>query len=156
MKAFIGLLYLAGVYRSSGKSTDELFDIRDGRPIFHATMSPKRFKVISRVIRFDDKESRNARRERDKLAPIRDVYDAWVQTLSKCFLMYETLTIDKQLVAFRGRCPFRQFMTSKPAKYGVKLWLMWDSTTSYALNLQVYMGNVGDRPEKKEIGRAHV
>ena len=34
------------------------------------------------------------------------------------FFASETL----QLVAFRGRCPFRQYIPSKPAKYGLKFW----------------------------------
>ena len=93
------------------------------RPVglFRATMSLKRFKHISRILRFDEKETRTARRARDKLAPIRDVFDAWVTTLSKSFIPYDNVTIDEQLVAFRGRCTFRMYMKSKPAKYGLKL-----------------------------------
>jgi len=110
LNGYIGLLYLAGVYRSAGESTEELWHPTDGRPVFRATMSLKRFKHISRILRFDDKETRTARRARDKLAPIRDVFDAWVTTLSKSFIPYDNVTIDEQLVAFRGRCSFRMYI----------------------------------------------
>jgi hypothetical protein len=137
--AYLGLLYLAGVFRSAGEATEELWDPTDGRKIFRAVMSLKRFQQISRIIRFDNKDTRTARRARDRLAPIRDVFDAWVKTLPRSFIPYENVTIDEQLVAFRGRCSFRMFMKSKPAKYGLKLWALCDSTSSYALKLQVEM-----------------
>ena len=95
-------MYLAGAYRSAGESTEELWQATEGRPVFRATMSLKRFKHISRILRFDDKETRTARRARDKLAPIRDVFDAWVTTLSKSFIPYDNVTIDEQLCIQRA------------------------------------------------------
>src|SRR4029434_2367522 len=54
------------------------------------------------------------------------------------------------LMPFRGLCPFGQYIPSKPAKYGVKIWAASDATSSYAWNLQVYKGKPdGGRPEKK-------
>ncbi|XP_034390351.1 piggyBac transposable element-derived protein 4-like [Cyclopterus lumpus] len=52
---------------------------------------------------------------------------------------------------FRGRCPFTQYIPSKPAKYGITIWAAWDATSSYAWNLQVYTGKAdGGRPEKNQ------
>lgn len=50
------------------------------------------------------------------------------------------LTVDEQLVPYRGRCPFRQYMKSKPAKYGIKIWWNCDALSSYPLRGQVYLG----------------
>jgi len=42
-------------------------------------------------------------------------------------------------------------MKSKPAKYGIKLWALCDSSTSFALNMQVYTGKrAGEPPEKNQ------
>ena len=57
------------------------------------------------------------------------------------FRPYENITVDEQLVPFCGRCSFRQNIKSKPAKYGLKLWLLCDSSTSYVLNAQIYTGH---------------
>ena len=46
------------------------------------------------------------------------------------------MTIDEQLVCFRGRCPFRQYIQSKPGKQGIKIWRFVKPT----LLLQVYTG----------------
>lgn len=151
LQAFIGLLLLAGVYRSHGESTKSLWNAETGRPIFRATMSLKRFHAISRVLRFDEKIDRQERRLRDKLAPIRDFWERWVEILPKLYNAGENVTVDEQLVAFRGRCPFKQYIPSKPAKYGLKVWTLCDSASSYALKVQVYTGKVaGAAPEKQQ------
>ena len=47
----------------------------------------------------------------DSLGPIRDVFESWVATLVQSFVPYENVTIDEQLVGFRGHCPFRQYIS---------------------------------------------
>ena len=79
--AYFGLLILAGVFRSKGESTESLWDAETGRELFRATMSLQNFQIISRTIRFDNREDRPARWQRDKLAAIRTVWDKWVQRL---------------------------------------------------------------------------
>lgn len=138
MRAYYGLLLLAGVYRSNGESLLELWNIRKGRPIFSACMSLDRFKTINRCIRFDDKEERQ--RGRDKLAPIRNVFEKWVAGVKKMYIPGDFLTVDEQLLPFRGRSPFTQYIPSKPAKYGIKIWVCTDAKTFYAYNMQVYAG----------------
>lgn len=46
----------------------------------------------------------------------------------------DCVTIDEQLVPFRGRCRFLQYMPSKPAKYGLKIFWMCNARVPYALN----------------------
>ena len=81
LNAYFGLLFLVGVFRSAGEATDQLWHATDGCMIFRAVMSRERFKDISRILRFDDKDTRSARRRNDRLAPIRDVFNLWVKTL---------------------------------------------------------------------------
>ncbi|GBP60452.1 PiggyBac transposable element-derived protein 4 [Eumeta japonica] len=51
---------------------------------------------------------------------------------------FENLTIDEELVALRGHCKFRQYLPSKPAKYGIKIFALVDATTYYSWNLEIY------------------
>ncbi|XP_047106979.1 piggyBac transposable element-derived protein 4-like [Schistocerca piceifrons] len=149
--AYLGLLLLAGVYRSHGESTKSLWDKDTGRNIFRATMSHETFCKISRVLRFDKKSTREERRRTDKLAAIRSIWEKWVEVLPKLYNPGENVTVDEQLVAFRGRCPFKQYIPSKPAKYGIKIWTMCDSKTSYVLKAQIYTGKVsGAAPERNQ------
>ncbi|CAD7079461.1 unnamed protein product [Hermetia illucens] len=150
LRAYYGLLILAGVYRSHGQCINELWDDQTGPPIFRATMTLKKFKLINECIRFDDKEQRKGIRSRDKLAPIRNVYDKWVNRLKMCYTVGKNVTVDEQLVPFRGRCPFTQYIPSKPHKYGIKIWCLCDASTYYAWNLEVLVYTGRDRNCKAE------
>nr|XP_046255654.1 piggyBac transposable element-derived protein 4-like [Scatophagus argus] len=151
LHAYLGILLLAGVYRSRGEATASLWDEEYGRPIFRATMSLEKFHMISRVIRFDNRDTRAGRRERDKLAAIRDVWDKWVEILPLLYNPGPHVTVDERLVPFRGRCPFRQYLPNKPGKYGIKIWAACDAKSSYAWNMQVYTGKLpGGAAEKNQ------
>ncbi|CAF4598317.1 unnamed protein product, partial [Didymodactylos carnosus] len=60
--------------------------------------------------------------------------------LQVCYTPGESLTVDEQLVATRGRCNFRQYIPSKPGKYGLTIFWCCDSNTAYPLNGEVYLG----------------
>lgn len=60
----------------------------------------------------------------------------------------DCLSVDKQLVGFRGNCPFRVYMPSKPAKYGIKIYALVSASNFYASNLEVYVGTQPDGPYK--------
>lgn len=152
LQAYVGLLLLAGVYKSYGESTKSLWHAETGRPIFRATMPLKRFCCISRVLRFDDKRNRRERRAVDKLAPIREFWEKWIEILPKLYNAGDNVTVDEQLVGFRGRCPFKQYIPSKPTKYGIKVWTVCDSSSSYVLKAQVYTGKAPGAEREKNQG----
>ncbi|XP_061576912.1 piggyBac transposable element-derived protein 4-like [Cololabis saira] len=140
LRAYLGVLLLAGVYRSRGESTASLWDPETGRAIFGATMSLQSFHMFSRVLRFAARESGPGRRRGDKLAAIRPLWDEWAARLPALYRPGPGVTLDKRLLAFRGRCPFRQFLPSKPAKCGIKVWTACDAASSYAWRMLVYTG----------------
>ncbi|XP_037553572.1 piggyBac transposable element-derived protein 4-like [Nematolebias whitei] len=150
LDAFIGVLLLAGVYRSSNEALTSLWDVSTGRSIFRATMSLQTFQMISRVLRFDN---RDTRARSDKLAPIKDVWDRWVKLLPLMFNPGPEVTVDERLLPFRGKCPFWQYMPSKPGKYGIKIWAACDAKTSYAWNLQIYTGKLAAGIPEKNQGK---
>ena len=84
-------------------------------------MSLKRFRFLLRVLRFDDRTTRQERKTLDRLAPIREIFDKFVTNCQQCYYVGEDVTIDEKLEAFRGRCNFIQYIPSKPAKYGIKI-----------------------------------
>ncbi len=143
-QAFIGLLILAGVYRSQHEAMDSLWHAESGRPIFRATMSQKSFKSFSRVFCFYKKDKMHSQQKSDKLAPVRNIWDKWVQRLPLLYNPGPNVTVDECLVRFRGRCPFKQYMPSKPGKYGIKIWAACDARSSYAWNMQIYTGKAAD------------
>ena len=54
-------------------------------------------------------------------------------------------TIDEILLKFRGRCSFRQYMPSKPGRYGIKFWILADAEKHYCYNAFPYLGKERDK-----------
>ncbi|XP_066962038.1 piggyBac transposable element-derived protein 4-like [Macrobrachium rosenbergii] len=66
------------------------------------------------------------------------------QNCKKNYTPSEFVTIGEMLVAFRGHCPFRQYIPSKPAKYGIKIHALCDAKTFYVCNMEIYAGTQPD------------
>ncbi|XP_066248793.1 piggyBac transposable element-derived protein 4-like [Euwallacea similis] len=140
IKAFFGLLYLAGLLKSGRQSLEDLWSTDGiGVELFISTMSLRRFKLLYRCCRFDDKSTREERRKIDKLAPIRELFDLFVNKCKACYSVSQNVTVDEKLESFRGKCSFRQYIPSKPNKYGIKIFALVDSKLFYTLNLEVYV-----------------
>lgn len=152
MYAAFGILIIAGALKANKEPIHFLWTKKSlfSRPIFPASMARDRFVNILRFIRFDDLSTRTDRRKLDKLAAFRNVFESFVANCKKHYSPNSHLTVDEQLVSFRGRCPFRVYMKSKPAKYGIKIWALVDNHSTYALNLQVYRGKESNKSEKDQ------
>ncbi|KAK0148844.1 PiggyBac transposable element-derived protein 4 [Merluccius polli] len=140
LQAYVGMLILAGVYRSSKEATSSLWHAETGRVIFRATMTLKIFHTISRVIRFDDKETEQIGVHKTNLLPL------------ETYGTSSDVTVDERLVPFRGRCPFKQYIPTKPGKYGIKIWAACDARSSYAWNMQIYTGKPAGAQSEKNQG----
>ena len=151
VKAFIGLCLLAGAHRSHHEPVRSLWSESEGQPIYTATMSRSRFTSILKYLRFDNRATRAERQAVDKLAAFRDFWSMFQAQLPKFYVPGTDLCVDEQLVSFRGRCGFRQYIPSKPAKYGIKIWWCCDAATSYPLTGQVYLGR--QPGEERDIGQ---
>ena len=60
-----------------------IWDMRNGFQLMRCTISRNRFLKLGNMLRFDDKATRTERRERDIIAPIRDVWEKFLITLKK-------------------------------------------------------------------------
>lgn len=129
--SFIGLLYLSGVLKSSHVNLQDLWKKDITTPnCFRMTMGINRFKTLLRSLRFDDIDIRLERKRADKLAPIRELFDGFVQSCIQSYKPGYNCTIDEMLEGFFGRCPFKQYIPSKPNKYGIKIFSLVDSKSS--------------------------
>lgn len=149
VKALLGLLIQSAALKSNHLPTRTLFDTKRSANTYKGCMSAERFDFLLRCLRFDDKNTRQQRRESDKLAPIRDFWEKFINNCQQWYKPGSYVTIDEQLLAFRGRCPFRMYMPNKPNKYGLKLVMMADCNTKYMCNAIPYLGkntNTGNEP----------
>ncbi|XP_066978516.1 piggyBac transposable element-derived protein 4-like isoform X2 [Macrobrachium rosenbergii] len=151
MKAFIGILLFSGIKQDNHVGTEEMWSPVCGCPFYRSVMSERRFSFILRCLRFDDSTTRNVRKQSDRFAHIRKLWDA---VIHKCIVNYRPgphVTVDEQLLAFRGHCIFRIFIPNKPAKYGIKLVMACDADTHYMCNAMPYLGK-GTMVDKVKSG----
>lgn len=149
LDAFIGILLAFGVSHNTMQLSRLMWQT-DALPIFRAAMSYRRFVTLMRCIRFDDSRTRAFRQQTDKAAPIRDIWNFLNNNLASNFEPYESVTIDEQLFPYRGRTKFTQYIPSKPAKYGIKVWWACDAKTKYPLQGKLYTGKEGEQRETNQ------
>ena len=116
-------------------------------PIFSQTMSVNRFEEIRRALRFDNPRTRQGGQIRNKLAAVRLLIDGFIENSQSSYVHTECVTVDEQLYPFRGRCRYVQYMPSKPAKYGLKFWILGDANSFYVSNIDMYTGKDEGRTE---------
>ncbi|XP_039291956.1 piggyBac transposable element-derived protein 4-like [Nilaparvata lugens] len=141
LKAYIGLLYLAGAYKANRQCLEELWGAEgDGVEKFSLVMNLKRFKTLTHCLRFDDRTNRADRKKYDRLAPVREVFEKFVENCQKSYCVGENVTLDEMLPGFRGRCSFKQYIPSKPNKYGIKVYALVDARMTYTMKMEIYAG----------------
>lgn len=142
--AFIGLLYFRGAFNLQHK-VDDLWNKTYGPPIFRETMSRDQFRTIKRYLRFDDRPQRRHLLAQDKFAMAREILERFVTNSQKCYLPEESLTIDEQLFPTKTRCPFTQYIPTKPDKFGIKFWILAEVNSKYCLVMKPYLGKEEQR-----------
>ena len=81
----------------------------------------------------------------DKLRKVESLIDYFK---SRCLSLYQprqNLAIDERLVKSRHRSGIRQYIRDKPTKYGIKLWVLADSSNGYTIDFNVYIGKAAGR-----------
>lgn len=127
---FVLLAFMcAGGEKSLDVALWELLVDQLQNPIFKA-MGIVRYEDIRWVIQFDHKRTRALQLQSDHMAPFRFVWDCFLDNCRRQFITSDCVTIDEQLVPFRGRCEFWQYM---PANYGIKIFWGCDVRVLYAI-----------------------
>lgn len=151
--AALAILYRAGVDRDNFSDVQRLFHSVDSRPFYRAAMSVGRFKQFLRFIRFDNILTRGERQSSDRLAAFSDVWKMFMAELPKHYVPESDITVDEQLVGYRGHAPGRTYMPSKPRPYGVKIYWATESTSGYALTAIIYTGRGPNEEPVRDLGK---
>lgn len=116
LKAFVDILYFAGMHKLSGTNIKRLWKPY-GMSIFRCAMSKNHFLFLLLCLRFDDRATREERKSQDRLAHIRETWEAFIANCTAYYEPYQNVTIDEQLLGFRSKCIFRMYIPNKPDKY---------------------------------------
>ena len=150
MHAFIGLCFSMGFLRLPRRhhywrTTKWMLTTK-----FPSVMSRNKFDLMWRYLHLQDNTAPVPAGE--KVWKLRWFLNHLNTRFQEAYTPYGHCTIDESMVKFKGRLSFRQYMPAKPIKWGIKVWVLCESDTGYAYNMQVYTGKVAGRQEK---GMAH-
>ncbi|PIO30708.1 hypothetical protein AB205_0063180 [Aquarana catesbeiana] len=111
-------------------------------PLFSASMTRARYEQILRFMHFNNNELCRPRGdpEYDRLYKIRPLVNHFNQCFSDLFTPHQVVCVDKFLIKFSGRLSFKQYLPSKCARYGVKMYKLCDRATGYTCSFMVYEG----------------
>ena len=87
-----------------------------------------------------------------KISKVKDVLDMLLANFQNSFVPDRNLSVDETMVGFRGRFGSKQYMPSKPTKYGIKVFTLADSTQGYIMKCLVYTG--GDTLDEADLSHS--
>ena len=102
-----------------------------------AILSRKRFKALMALLHVVDPGSED---KGDKLRKVESFVTCFK---SRCLALYQprqNLAVDERMVKSRHRSGIRQYIKDKPTKWGIKLWVLADSSNGYTVDFNVYIG----------------
>lgn len=82
----------------------------------------------------------NSKKSEDPVYKVRPLIDSCNELFKKYNIPGKKVNIDETMIKYKGRLKFRQFISSKPVKYGIKCFLICNSITSYCYGITVYTG----------------
>ena len=150
LKAFLGLCMAMGILRLPARSNYWRLGKWLLKTQFGFVMPRDQYDLIWRYMHLQNNEEPPP--SPDRIWKLRKFLNSIVGNYQKAYAPDECVTVDESMVKFKGRLGFRQYLPSKPIKWGIKVWSMCESSTGYAYNLQVYTGRDGQQQEK---GLAH-
>ena len=139
MKAFIGIVILMGILKLPRL---EMY-WQEAHPLIQQHGIPEvmtlvRFQQIWRFLHLANSDNQDL--DNDKLFKVRLLLDLIQPNLEDIYMMHEHVAVDETMIPFKGRISFRQYMKAKPTKWGIKVFVLSDSTNGYIYRFQIYTG----------------
>ena len=140
IRAFIGLLYLRARLKLNLFDRESIWHHETANDFFESTMSLNLFVFISRLITFDERDTRDDHWKYDKFACMQDFFEEFNANNAKSRYPTPYLAVDETLYPYRGRIGFKQYNPSKPAKYGLLYRSLCDASVPYTYFTLPYVG----------------
>jgi len=132
--AFLGVHLFMGIDRLP--RTEMYWSSTFGHPLITSLFSRDRFKQLLRFFRVVAPDEDAA--DRNPLPHVRSLAAKLNASFAAHAAPSQHLTLDEAMVAYKGRSPIKQYIPSKPHKWGFKIWCL--ASDDYLLHFEVYAG----------------
>ena len=142
MLTLLGVLLLMGVVHKPRMTMYWSKDDLLATPVFNQVMRRDRFLLLIKFLHFADNSTYNHNDPgRDKLFKLREVMNLMRRRCSSVYSPGKNLSMDESLVLFKGRLSFKQYISSKRSRFGIKLYQLC-TANGILLDFLVYHGNM--------------
>ena len=138
MKAFIGINYIMGINKLPSLAEYWRVDEFVGNDGIKNVTTRKRFLEILKNLHFVDNTKRTE--ESSKSFKIDPVIEHLNAAFKNAVAEDPRQSIDEHMIKFKGRSSMKQYIKSKPIKWGFKAWMRCASSTGYAYHFELYTG----------------
>ena len=115
------------------------------------------FQSILEFLHFNDNTFYNPNNpDRDRLYKIRPVIEYLVSKFKTVYALEQHVAIDEELLLWKGRVGFKQYIPSKRARFGIKMFSLCE-LSGYLWNSFVYIGkdpSADNNELEKELGKS--
>jgi Transposase IS4 len=109
--------------------------------------SDTRWEQIKRFLKLSD-PSTDKDHSDDRMHRIRELFEYFMTASKANYQPGESIALDEAMKKFKGRCKFKQYIKNKPIRWGLKIYCVACSETSYLCNAEFYLGkNLEDGKE---------
>ena len=112
--------------------------------IFNQVMRRDRFLLLLKFLHFADNRQYNPNDPgHDKLYKLREIINMIKRRCPAVYYPGKYLSMDESLVLFKGKLTFKQYITSKRSRFGIKLYQLC-TASGILLDFLVYHGNMAN------------
>ena len=107
-----------------------------------------------RFLHLNDSEAQRKGGDPDfnKLYKVQPLLDMVLENFKACYQPGQHISIDESMISHKGLLSFVQYLPNNPHKWGLKAWVLADSTNGYPWFWKLYTGKEEGRTEH---GLAH-
>lgn len=111
-------------------------------PFFAKCMSRDRFWILMNFFHLSDNRLMPGRKS-PSYSPINklgSLYHMLVFRFQKIYIPHQQVSVDEGMVPWKGNLSFKVYQKDKPKKYGMKAYMLCDSTNGYVVKFKLYTG----------------
>lgn len=104
-------------------------------------MPVKRYEKLTQYLHVSEPVQDQQAESPDKLARIRPILDSVLERCRVANKPRKNQSIDEAMIPYKGRFAAKQYVPSKPVKWGIKVWMRCDTTsgTYMYINSNIYI-----------------
>lgn len=149
MKVFIGFLLFTGYHNLPREKL--YWSLREdfGIPLIRQAFSRDRFWEIKRFLHVVDNNLAKETVRKD--FKISTLYDYLNEKFKQFGILDENIAIDEQMVKYYGHSSLKQFIKSKPIRFGMKNWVA-AGKSGYCYHVKLYCGKESYQSSNEPLG----